>query len=302
MFAVQAFLLKQIYEMKFKKQNILLFFLLVSSVLGFESFQRQQKNSLLTNRELLDKVFLSISNINTLRYNLQVNERIKGRMHHAESKVKLQISPRKLYLSLKGPEVLWVQGTNGGDALVNPGAFPFINLNLDPNGTVMRKDQHHTIHEMGFQYLIEILKERAKELGDKLDKYMVITGEENYNGRQCYKIAISFPEFAWKPYIVKKNENITTIARKLRVSEYMVLENNPKVNWYNEVKEGQVIQVPNAYAKLTLLLIDKELFLPVSNKVFDDKGLFEMYDYSNLIVNCPIPPEEFTKEFKGYHF
>ena len=101
---------------------------------------------------------------------------------------------------------------------------------------------------------------------------------------------------------VKKGENITTIARRLRLSEYMILENNPKISSYTDVKEGQIISIPNAYAKLTLLLIDKEYLLPVNNKVFDDKGVFEMYEYHDLKVNVPIAPEEFTKNYKGYHF
>ncbi|MCK6649188.1 MAG: DUF1571 domain-containing protein, partial [Bacteroidia bacterium] len=71
---------------------------------------------------------------------------------------------------------------------------------------------------------------------------------------------------------------------------------------YNDVKEGQVIKVPNAYAKMTLLLVDKEHLLPVNNKVFDEKGLFETYEYFDLKVNPPIAPEEFTKDFKGYNF
>jgi hypothetical protein len=223
-------------------------------------------------------------------------------MTHYESTVKLQISPRKLYLSVRGPEVLWIQGQNNGDALVNPGAFPYMNLNLDPYGSLMRKDQHHTIHEMGFQYLADILKDGMKRAGDKLDKYFVVVGEEKINGRMCYKLAISFPEFAWGPYTVKKGENLTTIARKLKVSEYMVLMNNPKISWYNDVKEGQIIQVPNAYGKLTILHVDKELLLPVSNKVFDDQGLFETYEYHNLQINTPILPEEFTKDYKDYNF
>lgn len=253
-------------------------------------------------RELLDDIIVSIANVKTLRYNLQCNERINGKMQHTESKVKLQVSPRKLYLLLKGPEVLWTQGTNDGDALVNPEAFPYMNLNLDPFGSLMRKDQHHTIHEMGLQYLADILKDGIRRAGDKVDKYFVVLGEEKYNGRACYKLSIAFPDFAWQSYTVKKDENITSIARKLRVSEYMILENNSKASWYNDVKEGQVIQVPDAYAKLTLLLIDKEFLLPVNNKVFDDKGLFETYEYSNLIVNPPIAPEEFTKDYKEYNF
>ena len=118
----------------------------------------------------------------------------------------------------------------------------------------------------------------------------------------CYKLAISFPEFAWGPYTIKKGENLNTIARKLKVSEYMVLMNNHKISWYNDVKEGQIIQVPNAYAKLTILHVDKELLLPVSNKIFDDQGLFETYEYHNLQVNTTILPEEFTKDYKDYNF
>ena len=53
----------------------------------------------------------------------------------------------------------------------------------------------------------------------------------------------------------------------------MILERNPKAGGYYDVKAGQIISIPNAYAKLTLLLIDKETLLPLNNKVFDDKGL-----------------------------
>jgi len=256
----------------------------------------------LGNKDLIDKIFASIDNVKTVRYSLQCNERIKGRMQHTESHVKLQISPRKIYLYIKGIEVLWIQGWNKGDALVNPGSFPYIDLSLDPYGSLMRKDQHHTIHEMGFHYLADILKDGMKKAGDKLDKYFSVFGEEVYEGRPCYKLSITYPDFAWGPYTIKKGENLTTIARRLRISEYMVLENNPKLSSFTDVKEGQVIQVPNAYAKLTLLLIDKEYLLPVNNKVFDDKGLFETYEYHDLKVNIPIAPEEFTSKYKDYHF
>ncbi|MBN8694997.1 MAG: DUF1571 domain-containing protein [Bacteroidetes bacterium] len=279
-------------------RNIKLFVLSSAVILSLTSFNKKGLN----NRDLIDKIFAAVENVKTLRYNLQCNERIKGKMQHTESKVKLQVSPRKLYLYIKGIEVLWVQGQNNGNALVNPNSFPYINLNLDPYGSLMRADQHHTIHEMGYQYLYDILKDGYKKAGDNLNKYFTVMPDEKHNGRDCYKLAIAFPDFAWVPYTVKKGENLTTISRKLRVSEYMVLENNPNLGGYNDVKEGQVIKVPNAYAKMTLLLVDKEYLLPVNNKVFDDKGLFETYEYFDLKVNPPIAPEEFTKDFKAYNF
>ena len=63
-----------------------------------------------------------------------------------------------------------------------------------------------------------------------------------------------------------------------------------------------MIQVPNVYAKIILLMIDKEYMLPISEKIIDDKGLYETYEYFNLKVNTPNAPEEFTKEYKDYKF
>lgn len=287
---------------KFKIYHLLPFLLI--TVFATTSFipAEDSEPEITDNKELLRSVFYAIDNLKTLRYNLQCNERIKGRMQHTESKVKLQISPRKLYLYIKGIEVLWCEGANNGNALVNPGSFPYINLNLDPYGSLMRKDQHHTINEMGYQYLQDILKDGLRRVGDKMDKSFIFLGEEKFNGRACYKLSISFQDFAWVPYTVKKGETLVTIARKLHVSEYMVLENNPKLGGYVDVNENDVIRVPNAYAKLTLLLIDKEYLLPVNNKVFDDKGLFETYEYYDMQVNKAIDPIEFSKEFKEYKF
>jgi outer membrane lipoprotein-sorting protein len=283
-------------------RHIILFSLVFVIIGVFASFKIKEKETEEDNKEFIARIFNAIDNVKTLKYSLQCNERIKGRMQHTESKVKMQINPRKLYLNIRGVEVLWVAGMNNGEALVNPNAFPYMNLNLDTYGSLMRKDQHHTIHEMGYQYLADILRDGMKRAGDNLDKYFKILGEDKHNGRDCYKLSISFPDYAWVNYTVKKGENLTTLSRKLRVSEYMVLENNPKISSYNDVKEGQVIKVPNAYAKLTLLLIDKEYMLPVNNKIFDDKGLFETYEYYDLQVNPYIAPEEFTKGYKDYRF
>lgn len=288
--------------MKFKADYIGLYLTVISICVLLISFSPQNKKVVYNSKEILNDVLESIGKIKTMRYNLQCNERIKGKMQHTESQVKLQIAPRKLYLSLKGPEVLWLEGVNDGDALINPGAFPYMNLNLDPFGSLMRKDQHHTIHEMGLHYLAEILKDGIRRAGDKFDKYFVILGEEKYDGRDCYKLSIAFPDYSWKSYTIKNGENITSVARKLHVSEYMILEKNSEVTGFNDVKTGQIIQVPDAYAKLTILLIDKTLLLPVNNKVFDDKGLFETYEYYNLQINPPISSEEFTKDYKDYNF
>ena len=286
----------------FNRYKIVLFTLLFSVIISLTSFNFSERKSLPNSHELVKDILASIANIKTMRYHLQCGERIRGKMHHTQSRVKLQVNPRKLYLALNGPELLWIKGENNGNALVNPGSFPYINLNLDPYGLLMRKDQHHTIYEMGIQYMGDILRDGLQKAGNNVEKHFVIQGEEMYNGRACYRLSIAFPDFLWESYTVKKMETITSISRRLHVSEYMVLEKNTSANWYNDIKEGENIFVPNVYSKLTMLLIEKETFLPLSNKIFDDQGLFEIYEYVNLQVNIPIAPEEFTKEYKDYNF
>ena len=289
--------------MSIKRENIFLGALVLFSLL-FSSFVEKSisHSEEINARTLIEELFETIENTKTLKYNLKLAERIDGKMINTESSVKLQTKPRKLYLYLKGPELLWVQGQNNGNALVNPGAFPYFNLNLSPYGSLMRKNQHHTINEMGYEYFSSVLKSTVRNAGDKFEKYFVYMGEEKWNNRECYKIVISYPEFAFENYTVQKGEDLISIARKLFVSEYMILENNPTIKDYYDVKPGVQIKVPNAYAKLTILLIDKQYMLPINNKIFDQKGLFESYEYHNLIPNSKIADEEFTRYYKDYNF
>ena len=251
---------------------------------------------------MLNEIIKSIANVKTLRYDLTRNERVNDKILLSESKIKLNVSPRKLYISMKTQEVLWIEGKNNGNALINPFTFPYINLNLDPMGALMRKNQHHTIHELGMEYIAEIIKNGMKHYGVMLYKHFVIMGEEKHFGRNCYKLSATFPDFKWLPYTVKKNETIISIANKFSVSEFMILEKKQGATDYKDVKEGEVILVPNVYAKLFFVMIDKEKMLPISVEIFDDKGLFESYEFYNLQVNSTILAEEFTEDYKAYHF
>ena len=292
------------------KRRLIIYLIISASTIavGFfaihhESLAISKKNfPELSAREIIDKSLASIQTIKTMKYNLQLTERIKGRLIHTESSVKLQRSPRKLYLYLKGPELLWLEGQNNGDALVNPYTFPYINLNLDPMGSLMRKDQHHTIHEMGYDYFANIIRNAIKLSGDKFNSLFINAGTENWNKRPCYKIIVNYPEFSIKQYTVGAGEDMIKIARKLFLSEYMILERNPEKDSYSDISAGEIINVPNVYSKMNILLIDKEFFVPVNSKIYDDQGLFEAYEYHDLEVNPTIQAEEFTKTYSGYHF
>lgn len=275
--------------------------LLTGSFLSTSFCPKPQEDGKLE-REIINKLLTAVSKLETMKWNLKVIERIKGKEKKYGSSVKLRVNPRKLYINIKGTEVLWVMGTNGGKALVHPNSFPYINLNLDPMGSLMRQEQHHTIYEMGFNYMAEIIKQFVIKAGNNFTEYFKYEGEEEHNYQKCHKVSINNPGFGYVNYTVKKGETMITIARKLYVGEYMILEVNPKYKDYGDIKEGDVIKVPTGYAKHVTLYIDKFYNVPIGIKVEDDKGLYEQYDYFFLQVNPKIDDAEFTKEYKEYKF
>ncbi len=275
--------------------------LVVFTLLSLNGLAQVKEN--LDAKAIATKMVKAIKEVDGLKYNLKITERGRKGYNYYESAVKLNRKPRMLYIYIKGIEVLWTTGTNNGKALVKPNSFPYINLNLDPMGSLMRQDQHHTINEMGFDYFGGIIEYCANKLGDKVDQYFYLDGEERYNNRPCYKLVINNKDFAYTSYTVGDGESITSIARKLFVSEYMIVELNPKFKDYFDIlKKGQVIKVPNWYAKNVIIYIDQLYYLPIGVKIYDDKSLFEEYNYFFLQVNPTFEKNEFTRDFKGYKF
>jgi len=274
-----------------------IFTLLVFNLLAFS-----QKDEL-SCKDIVLKSLKSIEEVKSLKYHLKITERGKKGFNYYESAVKFQKKPRKIYLYIKGIEVLWVEGKNKGKALVKPNSFPYFNLNLDPLGDLMRQDQHHSLNEMGYDYFASIIAYSVQKIGNKFDDLFELVGEEKVNGRMCYKVTINNKDFSYTDYKVGENESITSIARKLHICEYMIVERNKKFKDYFDIlKPGEIIKVPTWYCKKVEMYIDKFYFLPISMKIEDDKGLFEEYNYMFLQVNPKIEDAEFTKDYKDYKF
>jgi hypothetical protein len=255
--------------------------------------------------EMFGKMMKSIEKIKTVSFHLNKTERIKGKMMPGSQDVKLNVKPFKVYLKVqvpnKGAEVLYIEGENGGKAKVNPNAFPFMTLNLDPNGDILRKDQHHSVKELGFQYTGDLLDYVYKKYKDKINEYVQLNGDVTFDGRQCWNITLTNREYRIEDYTVQNGETILTIARKLRLDEYALLELN-NIKDFDDVKTGQKIKVTNSLCKQIEMYFDKETYLPVYQKLFDHNGLMATYEYTKLKVNPSFNAEEFTEDYSGYDF
>jgi hypothetical protein len=236
-----------------------------------------------TAKVILNKMLLAIDNVRTARYSLKKQERIDGVLIDSEMRAKLQVQPYKVYVyNIKpsvGSEVLFIQDKVNATALVHPNSFPFVNLNLNPGNSILRKDQHHTLYDLGYNYLGNIIKNQIKKEGDKFYSSLTYDGETDWNGRKMYKLTMDNKGFGYFTYSVLPGETITSIAKKLNVSDYMILSLNHKISFYDDVKPGMQIKVPSAYAQKIIVLIDKVYFLPFAQFIYDEKGLYEKYEF-----------------------
>ncbi|MBL6869726.1 MAG: DUF1571 domain-containing protein [Flavobacteriales bacterium] len=254
-----------------------------------------EKEYKINNEEVIVKMISAIKSIKTLKYTLKNTERINGKLLTGLQEIKYQASPLKCYVHMKSPnpgsELLFVKGVNNNKAIYNPNGFPYFKMNLDPMGSLMRKNNHHTIYEVGFKTMAKIITKGYKEKNYSF----TYKGDTIWNRINCHIFSISNTNFKIKSYTVKEKETIKSIAKKYQISEYMILELNQKLSDFNDdLTLNQKIMIPTTYAKEIELYIDKKTFLPVFQKISDNKGLYEQYEYSNLKLNPTISDEEFT--------
>lgn len=219
------------------------------------------------------------------------------------SSVKLNREPFKIYTRQEHPntglEVLYTE--DDSKALINPNGFPWFNLRLDPLGARMRKNQHHTILESGYDHFISILEHLFEKYDDRINDITSLS-TTTWKDRECWVVEFNNPDFAYVDYYVTGDENVLSIANKLKINGYMILQLNSDISAYDELLTGKTITVPTDYSARMTLIIDKQMNVPLVMKVYDEKGLYEVYEYSEININPPLRSEEFTEDYPEYGF
>lgn len=253
--------------------------------------------------KLLSQMNDSIKNVKTLRVKIYALERIENKFLTANSEIKLQTNPRRLYFlnPSKKLEVLYNHGKLSNKAIVKPHVFPYVTLSLDPNGNIMRKNQHYTIHELGFDFIGKSVALTINKDKEGL-KNFTYHGKVNKNGSHCYFLEYENKNYNYSDYTIGEKETASLIARKLCVNDYLLRYKNDLLNDFGYLKKGKVIKVPTLYCKKAVIYLDEKTMLPVAISLYDDTGIFESYDFTSIEINKGIREEEFDKNYKDYHF
>jgi hypothetical protein len=256
-----------------------------------------------TPARVLSVMYDSIHHVQTLRMKVGALERIEKKYLGANSEIKVQTTPRMVYFINRARriEVLYNSEKDPSRALVKPNLFPGLPLSLDPGGSLMRRNQHYTLHELGFEFIGKSVALTLKKDKEGLANFRY-HGKAHKNGYSCYLLEYQNQKYGYVDYTVGEKETATLIAYRLCVNDYLLRYRNDLLNDFGFLKKGRRLKVPNLYCKRAVIYIDDHLMLPVSISLYDDKGLFESYDFSDIQVNKPFRPGEFEREFREYGF
>jgi hypothetical protein len=252
---------------------------------------------------ILHQMYDSIKNIKTLKQKVKAIERINKSFVTADSEIKLQTHPRKVYFvnRSKKIEILYDSELTSHKALVKPHVFPYLTISLDPMGNIMRKNQHYTINELGYEFIGKSVALTLNKDKEGLNNF-TYHGKVNKNGYTCYFLEYENKSYTYMNYVVGDKETASIIAYKLCVNDYLLRDKNNLLNDFGFIKKGTVLKVPTLYCRRAILYIDEKLMLPVSISLYDEAGLFESYDYTFIEINPTFNPDEFSKDYKEYNF
>ena len=256
---------------------------------------------------ILSKMMSACEQLGSASFILNTTERVKnGAIEKGEIFVKLQHEPLRMYLHMyaprKGVEILYRKGEWNNDLYISPHSFPYINLKLNPNNMLVRASSHHTVCDIGFDYLMTMIGHYKSAMGEKLYDYLVIGDTVSFDLHRCVKLEFDYPDFCYKVQTAKAGENLVDIACRNYVNEYMIVCANKDVDDINDVKAGQQLRIPSMFGRKIIFYVDLKTMLPLMQEIYDENGFFERYEYKSFVLNPAFDPAEFTADYKDYGF
>lgn len=236
--------------------------------------------------------------INTLEFTMKTRERMDGVMVDRSGFFRIQRQPvfRVFYergFPDKGAVVLYNAVADSQRITVKPNTFPWVSVTLDRNDWLVRKGGHHTVDQAGFDYTLDILDFILQKYGKGSCDFIRFGMQSITGDVSCRNVELDNPHFKWIDYTLQEDENVTLLAARLRLSDYMILRRNPQFDKFSNIHPGMTIKIPTDYAQRMVVCVDDKTGLPAFIQIFDDQGLFEEYEFVGMKINPELTDNDF---------
>ncbi len=252
------------------------------------------------------QMFEVVNKAKSFQYEFESLERVDGKLKKEVMFFKINTNPFKAYIyetyPKEGLQMLYVSNKNGGKAKINPGGFPWVTLNLEPEGELMLANRHHSIYDAGFSYSISTIQYLMDKYESQSAKLLTFNDEETIHGIDCYSITFTDPNYRLLLYYAQIGDTPLRIAKKQHINFYSIMENNSGLKPSSILKPGLKLIIPNDYASKMIMYINKSTLCPVLIQIYDSKGLFEEFLFKYVKINVPFKDIDFSETNPAYKF
>lgn len=243
----------------------------------------------------------------TLTYRFAKRERMRdGKVIEEQARVKLR-APNTVYIAAVKPrvgqEVIYAPARDRRRLVAHPGTFPDVTVRLDIHGGLATKGQHHPVSHSGFEYTLRTIERAVKRAkaapaGERLE----YRGAGVVHGRKVEIIALHTGTRPPRKAMARDDESLFAFAEREGADPYLVLMHNPEIDALDDELEEREYVVPAYYGKSTELKLDVEHGLLLEQTVWDEAGVYEHYEFFDLVVDPPLTDADFDPENPAYDF
>lgn len=266
-------------------KSLLLFFTLFSFVV----------NAQVSCDSMISEMEEMWSEIKLLSYRTVKTERVGDELVTKDMFFVVQSEPFKVALELEDDGdrdfVLYDPLINPMEVLFIPDGFPYKNLRLNIQSNWVRGDNHYSITNAGFEFIIQLIRDQYEALTERID-----CCEETRDGVDYYCYKAEAKDFAYVTYKCEEHVSVDELALKLGVNPYLLLERNASLSEYSDDCFGKELTVPNLYGRRIEILVHAKHMLPSSIRIEDDRGLLEELIYSEFNTSIELPADYFTED------
>lgn len=257
----------------------------------------------------VDRLAAAWEAVQTLTYRLEKRERMRdGEMTYEECLVKLR-RPGQVYIRRlaprEGQEVLYDAHKNPRELTAHPGRFPDLTLNLDIEGGLATKDQHHPVTSSGFGDVVSMLRSAIAEAQSRpAGEQLRFLGVHEMGGQPAIGLELRAGSTPPREETAQPGESLFDFARRVGMDAYAILVANPRIgDLDDDLRGGETYVVPTYYAHRGRIWLDVESHLPIRVTLWDAQGhLYEDYRHFDLQVDPPLSDVDFSVENPAYGF
>jgi len=231
-----------------------------------------------------------------------------GKLLLEELRIKFQRPGRAYFYMLRpvrGREIIYDTSRNRRELLVHPGSFPDLTLSIDIWGVLATRDQHHTMAEIGFDAVVEVLRadvERART--DPQGEQLQWSGARRFDGREVDVVTLLSGARPRREEPARDKESLFAFARRVGMEPYVIFTANPSVrSMASHLDPGRVYVVPAYRGSRIEYWFETKTGMLLKQVAWNEQAeLYESYEHFDMKLDPPLTSADFDPDNPTYGF